>query len=601
MFNYSLASSLNKLFFTNKPLRKQVIFWFSLSITFSVLYAIMGLQQAFASQYVVQDDARQHVFWMLRYIDPSLFPNDFIADYFQSVAPWGYSSLYRAIAFFGIDPLFFNKILPLFIGAFTTSYCFGVTLQIIPLPFSGFLATLMLNQNIWAKDDLVSATPRAFTYLFFLAFLYYLLRKSLLPSLVTIVLLGLFYPQYVFICSGILILRLLDWNGIFNWNNKYFRFSQHKHDYLFCAAGLGVAFLVMLPYALKSSEFAPVITVTQAKQFPEFWSGGRSSFFRNNIVNYFLSGRSGIFGPSVFLPATIGTGFLLPLLMCFPDRFPVLKNVQREINVLFQVLVVSLGMYVLAHLLLFKLHLPNRYTGHSFRIILAISAAIFFTAILQVILSNFNRNININISVNIYNFFRQLLAVIFAIFIAIALIFYYPSFIKNFPKTAYKVGHVPALYEFFQKQPKDILIASITEESDNLPTFSQRSILIGREYAIPYHFGYYKKFRQRVIDLTQAQYSENLDNVKTFIQKYGVDFWLLQTKAFTPEYIQKNSLLKQYYRSNLNQDKLVKLTKDTFQSLQQGNIPALSKTLPNCTAVKIQDFIVLDAKCIINQ
>ena len=592
---------MNKLFFTNKPSKNQIIFWFSLSLTFSVVYAILALQQAFASQYVVQDDARQHVFWMLRYVDPSLFPNDLIADYFQSVAPWGYSSLYRTIAFFGIDPLFFNKLLPLFIGVFTTSYCFGVTLQIIPLPFSGFLATLIFNQNIWGKDDLVSATPRAFTYLFFLAFLYYLLRKSLLPSLAAIVLLGIFYPQYVFICSGILILRLLDWDGIFNWNNKYFRSSQQKHDYLFCAAGLGVAFLVMLPYALKSSEFAPVITVAQAKQLPEFWSGGRTSFFSNNLVNYFLGGRSGIFGRFTFIPATICTGFLLPLLMYFPDRFPVLKNVRREIIVLFQILVVSLGMHVLAHLLLFKLHLPNRYTEHSLRTILPISAAIFLTAILQFVLFNFNRNINKNRSVNIYNFFRQLFALIFASFLVIALIFYYPSFIKNFPKSAYKVGHVPALYEFFQKQPKDILIASITEESNNLPTFSQRSILIGREYAIPYHSGYYQKFRQRIIDLTQAQYSEDLNNVKTFIQKYGVDFWLLQTKAFTPEYIQKNSLLKQYYRSNLDKDKLVKLTKDKFQSLQQGNIPALSKTVPNCTSAKIQDFIVLDAKCIVNQ
>ena len=597
MLKYSLASRLNKFFFSNKPSRNQVIFWFSLSITFSVVYAILGLQQAFATEYVVQDDARQHVFWMLRYVDPTLFPNNLIADYFQSVAPWGYSGLYRIITFFGVNPLFFNKLLPLFIGAFTTSYCFGVSLQIIPLPFTGFLTTLMLNQNLWIKDDLVSATPRAFTYLFFLAFLYYLLRKSLLPSLVAIVLLGLFYPQYVFICAGILILRLWDWSA------GHFRFSQQKHDYLFCAVGLGVAFLVMLPYALKSSEFGPVITLAQAKQLPELWLGGRSSFFSKNVVNYFLSGRSGIFEPSIFTPLTLCTGFFLPLLMLFPSKFSLLKKIQREIIVLPQILTVSVGMFFLAHLLLFKLHLPSRYAEHNFRIILALSAAIVLTAILKALLSNFNGSLNQNQNQNqnTYTFFRQFSVIAFVSFIAIALLFYYPCFIKNFPKTAYKVGHVPALYEFFQKQPKDILIASTAEETDNLPTFSKRSILIGREYAIPYHFGYYSRFRQRVIDLTQAQYSENLLDVKNFIQKYGVNFWLLQSKAFTAEYINKNSLLKQYYRSNLNQDKLVKITKDIFQRLQEGNIPALSKTVPNCTAAKIQDFVVLDAKCILTR
>ena len=573
--------------------KNQLIFWFSLSMTFSAMYALLGLQQAFASEYVVQDDARQHVFWMLRFADPNLFPNDLIADYFQSVAPAGYSSLYRTISFFGIDPLFFNKLLPLILGLFTTAYCFGFSLQIIPLPFTGFLSTLLLNQNIWIKDDLISATPRAFTYPFLLAFLYYLSRKSLLPWLATIILLGLFYPQSVFICAGILILRLWDWNS--KSNTKKIRFSQQKHDYIFCTIGLTAAFCVMLPYALKSSEFAPVITVAQAKQLPEFLAGGRSSFFSNNISKYFLAGRSGIFAPTLFAPVTLLFGFLLPFLMYFPKKFPLLNKIQKEIAVLTQMLIVSVGMFILAHILLFKLHLPSRYTGHSFRVILAVSAAIVLTAILEALASSFNRHKSINA------FIRRFFSFTFAITIAIALLFYYPIFIQKFPKTVYKTGEFPTLYQFFQQQPKDILIASTVAETNNLPAFTQRSILVGREYAIPYHLGYYNEFRQRVIDLTQAQYSDNLDDVKVFIQKYGVDFWMLAEGTFTPEYIRTNSLLRQYYRSNLNQDKLVQITKGITQSLQQGNIPALSKTVENCTATKTSDFVVLDAKCIINQ
>ncbi len=590
MLSNSSTSSLGKSLFRwgNKPSKNQVVFWFGLSMTFSIVYAILGLQKAFASEYVVQDDARQHVFWMLRYIDPNLFPSDLIADYFQSVAPAGYSSLYRIISFIGINPLFFNKLLPLILGLFTTAYCFGFCLQIIPLPFTGFLSTLMLNQNIWIKDDLVSATPRAFTYPFLLAFLYYLSRKSLLPCLAAIVLLGLFYPQSVFICVGILILRL------WNWDSKKFRFSQDKHDYLFCTIGITVAFFVMLPYALKSSEFAPVISVAQAKQLPEFFAGGRSYFFSKDILVYFLGGRSGIFAPLLFAPSTLLFAFLLPFLIFFPKTFPSLTNIQREIAILVQMLIVSVGMFVLAHILLFKLHLPSRYTGHSFRIILAVSAAIVLTAIIEAILSNLNKN------ANNHTYLRKFLELTILGFLAIALLFYYPCFIKKFPKTAYKTGEYPALYQFFQQQPKDILIASIAGEVNNLPAFSQRSILIGREYAIPYHLGYYSQFRQRVVDLTQAQYSQSLADVKTFIQKYQVDFWLLDSGAFTPKYIKNNSLLKQYYRSNLNQDKLVKITKDIFQSLQQGNLPALSTTLPTCTITKIEDFTVLDAKCILN-
>ncbi|MDY6896774.1 MAG: hypothetical protein SWZ49_01680 [Cyanobacteriota bacterium] len=565
------------------------------------MYAILGLQQAFASEYVVQDDARQHVFWMLRFTDSELFPNDLIADYFQSVAPVGYSSLYRTISFFGIDPLFFNKLLPLILGLFTTGYCFGFSLQIIPLPFTGFLSTLLLNQNIWIKDDLISATPRAFTYPLLLAFLYYLSRKSLLPCLATIILLGLFYPQTVFICAGILILRLWDWSSNKNnnsnnsKNNKKFRFSPQKQDYIFCIFGLAAAFLVMLPYALKSSEFVPVITVAQAKQLPEFLPGGRSTFFNSDILTYFISGRSGIFAPTLFAPVTLFFGLLLPFLMLFPAKFPLLNKVQKEIVILTQMLIVSVGMFVLAHILLFRLHLPGRYTAYSFRVILAVSAAIVLTVILEAIASNFKNN------KSIYVYIKRFLSLFFAAIITTALLFYYPVFIKKFPKTVYKTGDFPTLYQFFKQQPKDILIASTVAETNNLPAFTQRSILVGREYAIPYHLGYYNKFRQRVIDLTQAQYSDNLGDVKDFIQKYGVDFWLLESGTFTSEYMNTNSLLRQYYRSNLNQDKLVQITKNISQNLQQGNIPALSTTVKNCTAKKTSDFVVLNAKCIVNQ
>ncbi|MEM9924885.1 MAG: hypothetical protein AAF915_14215 [Cyanobacteria bacterium P01_D01_bin.50] len=567
--------------------KKQVLFWFSLSMVFAMTYAILGLQEAFSSEYVVQDDARQHVFWMLRFIDPNLFPNDLIADYFQSVAPVGYSYIYRAFTFLGINPLVLNKLLPLVLGLLTSSYFFGFCMQILPLPITAFIATVIFNQNTWMKDDLISATPRAFLYPLFVAFLYYLCRKSLFPCLITIVLLGLFYPQYVFISAGILVVRLWDWQS------GKFRFSQKKDDYIFCAVGLGVAFFVMLPYALKSSEFAPTISVAQAKQLPEFLPRGRSSFFRENLLEFFYRGRSGMFPSSLFTPVTYCLGLLLPFLMLFRSKFSLLQQLRKEIIILPQMLLVAIGMFFAAHLFLFRLHLPSRYTGYNFRLIVGISAAITLTVILQAILStNFRKN-------TIYNKFRQFFALLITAFISLAVLFYYPLLTNNLPMTSYKTGKIPALYEFFQQQPKDTLIASIAEEVDNLPTFSQRSILIGREYAIPYHFGYYSQFRQRVIDLTQAQYSKNLRDVKTFIQKYGINFWLLESQSFTPEYIKINSLLKQYYKSNLNQDKLVQLTKEISQSLEQGNVPALSKTVPNCTVAKVKNYIVLDAKCIV--
>ena len=86
-------------------------FWLLCSLAFVVLYSYLGLRQAFASEYIVQDDVRQHVFWMWRFVDPELLPNDLITDYFQSVVPAGYTALYKVMAMLGIHPILFSKIL----------------------------------------------------------------------------------------------------------------------------------------------------------------------------------------------------------------------------------------------------------------------------------------------------------------------------------------------------------------------------------------------------------------------------------------------------------------------------------------------------------
>ncbi|MDJ0675456.1 MAG: hypothetical protein QNJ36_08775 [Calothrix sp. MO_167.B42] len=561
-------------------------FWLVCSLILSAIYSYLALQIAFSSEYVVQDDARQHVFWMLRFLDPDLFPNDLIANYFQSVAPVGYSNLYHLLASLGINPLLFNKILPSIIALISTAYCFGICLQIFPVPFAGFMATVMLNQNLWVKDDLVSATPRAFVYPLFFAFLYYLLRRSLLFCLIAIALLGVFYPQMVFICAGILILRLLIWE------RGRLQFSPSRHDYLFCAAGVGVGILVLLPYAFKSSEFAPVITLAEARQLPEFFSGGRSQFFNGNPWYYFLGGRSGIFPRFFWTPITLYLSALLPILLLVRSHVPLLRKLTREIVLLLQIVLASFFMFFAAHALLFKLHLPSRYTGHSLRIVVAISAAIVLAIILDTVLSTkFVQN-------KIYGYIQRICVLGFIFILIILLLFYYPLLLNKFPKTSYKVGNFPQLYEFLQKQPQDTLIASIAEESNNLPTFSQRSILVGREYAIPYHLGYYNEFRQRMIELIQAHYSPNLEDVTKFINKYGIDLWMLESGAFTADYIQNNTWLKQYFYSKLTEDELVKLTNNIFKNLQQGNIPALSKVVTNCIVAEIENYMVLDAKCI---
>jgi hypothetical protein len=176
--------------------------------------------------------------------------------------------------------------------------------------------------------------------------------------------------------------------------------------------------------------------------------------------------------------------------------------------------------------------------------------------------------------------------VTFTVALAGAALVSYPSSLKVFPKTLYIVGETPALYQFLQQQPKDSLIASLASEVDNLPTFAKRSILMGREYALPFHTGYYAQFRERAIDLINAQYTTELEQVKGFIRKYDVNFWLVDRTAFTPDYIAE-SWIKQYQPAV-----------EAMAKLKQGTTPALLNLMHRCAVFETKGLVVLQTKCI---
>jgi hypothetical protein len=564
--------------------QSRVAVWLALSLVIVAFYSLLALQQAFSADYVVQDDARQHVFWMQRWLQLDLFPNDLIADYFQSVAPVGYATVYRIAAAVGLDPVWVHKLLPLPLNLITAVFCFGVSMTLFPIPAAAFCATILLGQGLELTDAIVSGTPKAFIYPLFLAFMYYLLRRRLLPCLGAIALQGLFYPQLVFISAGTLILRLFYWR---KWRP---RLTFNRGDRRLIRLGLVVAFLVLLPYALQSSEFGPVISVAEARELPEFsLPGSRSRYFYDDAATFWLKGRSGLRLASALTPATNMLGLFLPILMCFPQRFPLVRRLTRGVTLLPQLLLASLVMFGAAHLLLFRLHLPSRYTQHSFRIVLSLAAGIVLVILLDAVWRWAKTNSTMTASVKVRQHFvlpRAIAAVVLTGLLGFPLLFY-PSLVDVFPLTAYQIGKVPQLYTYLRSQPNDTLVASLSEEANNLPTFSGRSILVGSEYAIPYHIGYYRQFRQRATDLIRAQYSLDETVVQDFIQRYGITHWLLDRGAFRPNYVQNQRWIQQHPDE----------AQMAIAALQTGK-PALAKTTNACTVLKPDRLLLLDAQCV---
>jgi len=576
-------------YLTSEVSVQQRYLWLGLSLLVSLSYSIPVLLRSFSYPYLMQDDARQHVFWMQRFLDPELFPNDLMADYFQSVAPWGYSTLYWLATQIGFDPVVFNKLLPSVLVLITSVYVFLATMQFLPSPVAAFLSTVLLNQNLWLRDDVISGTPVAFVYPLFPAFLYYMMRRSLLPYLGAIVLLGLFYPQMVLVASGILFLRL------FTFKNRRLGLAPAS-ELRFYLLGIAAAFFVMLPYALESSAYGPVLTRAEGQNMATLGTNGWSRFFRNHFTKFWICGkRSGFLPPewcaiSFALPQ-IGLGLVLPLVIWGRKRFTLAQQVSPEALVVPQTLIVSVAWFSIAHWLLFRLHLPNRYGEHSVRIVMALSAGVALVIVGDRALQWLEER-------QFFSGATRAFAGLAGTSLVLTVLLVNPYQLEfereMFPIDGYAKGIYPPVYEYLSAQPKDILVASISPEVNNLPSFTNRSIFVGGGgFVLPYHVGYFHEVEQRLIDNIVAQYSQNLDGLKQFIEKYGIDYLLTDRDFANPAYLRGDV----FFQFPILRDRLE-------EQLAQGKLPALATLAPTCLVVEVDNVKpvqLFDAACIMQQ
>ncbi len=548
-----------------EPTAAQTRGWGAFSLLYAAGCASLALRQAFAAKYVLADDVRQHVFWMFRFVDPGLFPNDPIADYFQSIAPPGFVALYRFFARLGIDPLVASKLIPFGLGLLTAGFLFGAGMRILRSPATAALAAIFLCQCLWLSTDLCSATPRAFFYPLFAAFIYFHVDRNRFAVLVVALLQGLFFPPGALVSLGVICLDLVQINKV--WPTL----TRDCRSYLFCVLAGVVVLLALIPYLRGAEKFGPMVTYAQAQRMSEFAPGGRVPFFYPDLWNYWMHGAGGLHIQS--RPPWLFVAFLWPILVYFPRAFPLLRRGQGE--VLLRIVCAALIFFAISHAVLFRLYLPSRYTQHAGRIVLALAAAAIIMALVDSLLRR---------SISRASGFTSLLASTFAALLLLWIVSF-PFFLSHFPRVGYIAGKAPNLYRFFAAQPVNIRIASIADEANNLPVFSRRTIIFGVETAVPFHPGYYFPLRQRGLAIATAQYSSDLTVVQQCIRDQHIDFWLLDRGAFTPEHIRYNRVLRQL--------------KLRIPDNSLASTPFLEHPPPGCVVFADPYFVVVDARAVL--
>lgn len=539
------------------------------ALSVAAFYSVLALRLAFRLPYLVQDDARQHIFWMRRFIDPAIFPNDPIANYFQSVGPAGYKALYWIFAKAGVDPIFLAKLLPAILALICVYLGFRVFMQLLPDPRGAFVSGVLLCQVLWLKDDVISATPRAFAYPLFLLFLLLLLRRRLLLCLVALSLEGLFFPPAMLISIGIALLCPIEKRP------GGFRFSRKRNDYIFCASALVASALILLAFEKSIAPYGPVISAKAARLLPEFGPNGRLGFFLPGL-QFWLNAPGSGFLPSIFETLEVAS-VLFPFLLLIGD-FPARERAGHALLFILRVLIVSLALWIMAHALLFKLYLPSRYSWWVLYIIEPLAAGMTIALLFNI----FDRSANEARPNNRPRFISAMRWVPYA---ASLFVMIYPHWRTTIPQNSYVKGKSAGLYSFLQMQPKNSVVAILGSEADMVPTFAQRSVLVSPECASPFHQGYYRQIRERGQDLIRAEYTPRLDDVREFIRKYHVDLWVIDRRDFQPGYLSQTFWFKD-----------IANTAEIEQSLKEGQEPVLIRLIPICKIWESARNIVLDAR-----
>ncbi|MEB3213593.1 MAG: hypothetical protein VKL39_19745, partial [Leptolyngbyaceae bacterium] len=498
---------------------------------------------------------------------PTAFQEDAIAHYFRSVAPLGVTAIYKLGALAGIEPLLLAKLLPLPLALITTIFIFYTTRAIAPVPLAAWISTLILNQHLWLNDDLVSATPRAFVYPLFSAFLYFCVRRSLIPMLLAIALLGFFFPQMMLVAVAVLGVQLVQVK------QHSIHLTRERRRWVFALSGCVVAAVVVIPFVLNVSDYGAAVTAEQMRMQPEYGPGGRNAYFEVSPLSFMLHGSSGLRIP-VF-PSIIWAGFALPFLK--RGRSPILKAMTPNVRILADLTLASLSLFLLAHLLLLRLHFPSRYMYHSWRFILSIAAGIVLAALIERVRMRWTRQKG--------TLLRTGLSGLAAfIFIGVPLI---PALMIAFQ--GWVVGDIPEVYTYLAQTPADTVVASLAPEANNVPAFTSRSTWTGREFSLPHHPQYYAMIRDRTARLLHAQYSPRLSESVSLANDEGIDFFLIERTAFDSTYLDHDWLFYSGLQAQV---------KEIIAEMQRGTVPAIARHLSTCGVVSTESYVLVSASCL---
>jgi hypothetical protein len=477
------------------------------ALLISLGIALLVEHRVFYDHYAINDDVRNQIYWMARFIDPSYFSNDYIASYFTQpnmISPV-IASLYQFLSHFA-DPKLATQFLVFPIIMLTTFFLFKAA-ELHAGSKYGLWICFVFNLYIWTMKYTAGALSRSYFYLLFFLFLWMLAAKRWNWLIVCFVLQALIYPTAFFVSIVTLIVATFQYRK----TQGGFNGAQIQTTVIGSLAAFIVFYFRYLRHHV--SQFGPMPSLAEALKMPEFYIDGRACVF---IVPFKFSTQvlHGVPGLIIYLSLIIGVYLLVKKFII--NKLPIVSTP----GYLWTSVSASLFLFVLAHFVLFYLYLPHRFITY----VLPLIPIFLLGAILYKLDMKFTRK----------PFVIWFIAIL-------CLVLIYPRWnddLIEIPKNEQK------LYQFLKTTPRDALIVAPLKMASNIPAFSYRSVLVSHEVNIPFHKDYYKEIQARIKALELIYGSGNNIELTNIIQKYNIRYIIIDLKQ-NPDSMLRESFANQ--------------------------------------------------------
>jgi hypothetical protein len=463
---------------------------------------------AFTNPFVINDDVRQQIFWMQRWLDPGLFKGDLLSDYARHYVPWGVQGLYW-LASWLMSPLYFSKLLPGALFVFLAACLFKIGGKLGDRTLAWVTVSLYWLMPFFL-DNLAGGLARGFAAPLLALFLLCWLNRQPRGMVAALLLMALFIPYVFLVAAAAAALAWLAHRA--GWVSPPPVPARPAH-WLALAVGFGLVALMSLSF--DRAGFGPLVSAAEMAHRAEFTSRGRFAILPVPSLWWELLIPWQDLAPFRDAGPVAGVTFcLVAVTLALTGACRVDWRALRDrLQPLGWLGLSSVLLYFLARLFLLKMFIPDRYVVYTFNLFYCLFLAVCLTAALKI--NRWPRNL-------------ALLSLVLAA--TLGGLRLQGVGLKDY--SAYQ-----ALYAALARTPKDALIAGHPNLMDTVPTFAQRRAFATYELAHPWSRGYWQQLRPRLDDFFRAYYAATPQEVLAFCRKYRISFLVVDDRHFRPDFL----------------------------------------------------------------